>query len=229
MKSLWFISILFLLIAGCVPIKPLNVTRDKSRITHYASPVTNNLFKATLDIKKHHLTGLLLIKRMDAPPPPPQTEIAPPPTPSQTGIGEKGGIYRIVFANEMGMTFFDLEIQPDSFKVVSCFESLNKKALMKIFETDFRLLAGIDPVQNEKVYRQKATNNQILYSKSGRYKIWQTYSPSGDTLYSTAGKSSFADPVIIMYFNYKAGFPSKITIKNPVIGMNMSLRLLKRL
>ena len=228
MKNSWFLSILLVLLAmGCESIQPSHITHDQSRVirdgsyvTHYASPLTSHLFRATLDIKKHHLTGLLLIKRMDS--------TAPSGTPIPVWGGAGGGVYRIVFANEIGMTFFDLEMQRDSFKVISCFESLNKKALMKIFETDFRLLTGIDPVQHKKIYRQTTTNNRIFFSKAGRYKIWQTYSPSGDSLYTTAGKSTFADPVIIKYFNYEAGFPSRITFENPVIGMNMSLRLLKR-
>ena len=227
MKSSWFLSfLLVLLAAGCVSIKPLRINPDLSHVmhqvsplTHDASPVTSHLFKATLDIKKHHLTGLLLIKRMDS---------VAPTTLSQPEKGKKNEVYRIVFANEIGMTFFDLELKYDSFRVVSCFESLNKKALIKILETDFRLLTGIYPVQYEKVYRQTATNNQVFYAKTGRYKIWETFSPSGDTLYTTAGKSTIADPVIISFLNYEAGFPSRISLENPVIGLKMSLRLLKR-
>ena len=226
MKSSWFLSFLLILpVAGCVSIKPLHINPDMSQVhqvspgAHYVPPVTSHLFKATLDIKKHHLTGLMLIKRMDS---------VAPTTLSQQEKEIKDEVYRIVFANEIGMTFFDLEMKYDSFRVVSCFESLNKKALIKILETDFRLLTGINPVQHEKFYRQTATNNQVFYAKTGRYKIWETFSPSGDTLYTTTGKSTIADPVIISYQNYQAGFPSRISLENPVIGLKMSLRLLKR-
>ena len=74
------------------------------------------LFTGSLDIKKHHLTGFLLVKKME------------------------DESYRIVFTNQVGMTFFDFEVKQNSFRVVYCFESLNRKALIRIFEKDFRLL-----------------------------------------------------------------------------------------
>jgi len=124
------------------------------------------------------------------------------------------------------MTFFDIEMTPDSFRLVSCFESLNKKALMKIIETDIRMLTWDGSLKNEKLYRQDVTNNKVVSGKAGKYKTWQTLSPSGDTLWATAAKSTIADPVIISYDKYKDGFPLKITIENPFIGMKLSLRKL---
>ena len=153
---------------------------------------------------------------------------APPLAPPQTGTGDNFKIYRIVFANEIGMTFFDLELKSDSFKVISCFESLNKKALMKILETDFRLYTGLDPVKKESFYRQSGTNKLVISARAGKYKIWQIYSPSGDTLHQTSAKSTIADPVNISYLKYGDGFPVKITIENPFIGMKWTLRLLDR-
>jgi hypothetical protein len=225
MKCSWSVSIfLVLLVAGCVSIKPSHVARDvssialhASRITKYRPPLASDLFKATLDIKKHHLTGLLVIKRM---------ALAPPPTPPQTGRGDSSGVYRIVFMNEVGMTFFDLEMKKDSFKVVSCFESLNKKALMKIFETDFRMLTWNGMLKNEQVYREEGTNCLVVSGVAGKYKTWQTYSSMGDTLYATNAKSTIADPVLINFVKYSEGMPVKITLENPFIGMKLLLRKL---
>ncbi|MEI7727200.1 MAG: hypothetical protein WCK09_18970 [Bacteroidota bacterium] len=209
----------------------LHITSHPSRVAQYKIPATNYLFKATLDIKKHHLTGLLVIKRMDT--------IAPPPAPPQAGRGEHSplafpsggnsgcfGTYRIVFMNEIGMTFFDLELKADSLKVVSCFESLNKKALMNIFKTDFTILNWSCAVENKREYRQAETNRLVVKGDAGKYKTWQTYSPSGDTLYATTAKSNLADPVIITFAQYKDGFPVKITIENPFIGMKLVMRKL---
>jgi hypothetical protein len=222
MKSSWFVSLLAMLVVGCVSIKPQNVTHDESHVTEeksvtrHASRVT--LYKATLDIKKHHLTGLLVIKRMDS--------LAMQKTPAQSGTEFDAWVYRIVFANEIGLTFFDLEMKPDSFKVISCFESLDKKALMKIFETDFRLLNDIHELKKKEFYLQSGTNNLVISGRSGRFRIWQTFSPSGDTLFNTAGKSTIADAVIISYLKYTEGIPTKINIENPLIGLKLSLRLL---
>jgi len=230
MKNSWFVSILILLAAGCVSIKPKEVTRNASHlkmetnhpgdrflIARENTKISSfTLFKAALNIKKHHLSGLLVIKRMDST--------------AGTGTSEQviKPVYRIVFANEIGMTFFDLELRSDSLKVISCFESLNKKALMKIFETDFRLLTGINPVTSMDFYSQSPSNNQVIAGKAGKYKVWQTFSQSGDTLYKTSGKSTIADPVFISYQNYSRGFPTRIIMENPFIGMKLSLRLLDR-
>ena len=126
------------------------------------------------------------------------------------------------------MTFFDLEIRGDSFKVVSCFEALNKRALLKILETDFRLLTGAGTAGTRKVYKQSTTGNRVVFSQQGVFKSWLTYPASGDTLLASSGKSTIADPVIITCKNYESGFPARIKIENPVIGMKMSLKLLKR-
>jgi len=108
MRNSWFVSILILVAAGCVSIKPKEVTRNASHLTMETDHPGDRfllarentamsrfvLFKAALDIKKHHLSGLLVIKRMDSI--------------EGTGISEHvvKPVYRIVFANEIGMTFF---------------------------------------------------------------------------------------------------------------------------
>jgi hypothetical protein len=183
----------------------------------FTPPADNNLFRATVDIKKHHFTGLLVIKQMGLPEPPAvsMNEACP-------------GIYRVVFMNEVGMTFFDLELTADSFRVVSCFESLNRKALMKILETDFRILLCSGQVPNKATYRQSGNGNLVIRKETETYHVWQTFTSSGDTLLATAAKSSFADKVLITYNKYSHGFPNTITIENPVIGLNLSLRKLTR-
>ncbi|MCX6279682.1 MAG: hypothetical protein NT004_16530, partial [Bacteroidetes bacterium] len=121
MKNLLFVSICFIIIlTGCISVKPKGIKPSgENQIQHKAIPIlfVNSLFKATLEIKKHRLTGLLLIKRMDS---------------AVEGISSKGRVYRIVFTNEIGMTFFDLELSRDSGKMISCFASFNKKAFIKI-------------------------------------------------------------------------------------------------
>ena len=223
MKNLLLISILATLMVGCVSIKPLHITRDKcyltrcsQSVTRYSSPATSHIFKATLEIKKHRLTGLLVIKRMET----------SSPAPPQTGSGDSCDVYRIVFMNEIGMKFFDLEMKADSFNVISCFESLNKKSLIKILETDFRMLTWPGSFISGKGYRQKKNNNLVVSATTMKYKTWQTYSPSADTLYSTSAKSTLFDPVIISFDRYTNGFPDRIVIKNPFIGMKLSLKKL---
>ena len=234
MKSLWSVSLVTLLFCGCVSIKPSHLTpynevmSDAPNVTQYKPPATSHLFKATLDIRKHHLTGLLIIKSMDTLIKTQALQQVTTLAPSKTGSGGAPGRYRFVFMNEVGMTFFDLEMKADSFKVVSCFSSLNKKALMKILETDFRMLTWTGSPESTRIYRQEKSNNIIVSGNAGKYKTWRTYSPPGDTLYSISAKSTIADPVIISFSKYTKGFPGNIIIENPFIGMKLSLRKLTR-
>ena len=236
MKCFWSISILIILLtAGCASIKPGNLTpavqpfqvpvlngvTGGSYPSFFLPPDTAWLFKASMDIKKHHLTGLFLVKRAPVRYHKGTTQPGPDP-------GIENNAYRVVFVNELGITYFDLEVKPDSFRVVSCFEALNKKALFSILETDFRILTFPGQVTFREEFRQTGTNNRVISEKAGRYHIWQTFSTSGDTIYSTGGRSNMFDLVNISYHGYHDGFPSKINLENPVIGMRISLKLLKR-
>jgi len=127
--------------------------------------------------------------------------------------------------NEVGMTFFDFELKSDSFNVVSCFPSLNKKSLMNILETDFRMLATVENLSHEKSYRDVA-KNMVLYGNTGKYKVWQTFDPAGDTLLQTTAKSGIADAVFITFDKYSDGIPQRICIENPFIGMKITLKKL---
>jgi len=227
MRTFLSISCLFLLAAGCISVKPSrltplpgSVTRHPSPVTQYLPPSKSHLFKATLDIRDHHLTGLLIIKRMVA-------DTLGKKQFSPGGKTEKTDtLYRIVFVNEVGMTFFDLELTPETLNVISCFASLNKKSLFRILETDLRMMMVHGALNNEKHYRQDSTGNLVKSGRSGKYSVWQTYSPAGDTLLSVSAKSNFADPVTISYKRYDDRTPSEILIENPFIGLRLTLRKL---
>ncbi|MEI6434651.1 MAG: hypothetical protein WCP32_07390 [Bacteroidota bacterium] len=217
MKSLLFGSLCCIFfLTGCVSVKPKGIKPSiENQINHKTNPIlfVNSLFKATLEIKKRRLSGLLLIKRMDT---------------AAEGISSKGSVYRVVFTNEIGMTFFDLELTSDSGKMISCFASFNKKAFIKILKTDFQVLTNNFQFESQRTYRQDSTRNLIIYGIAGSMKIWQVYSPTADTLFKVAGKSTIADPVFISFTNYSNNRPAKITVENPVIGMKLSLRLLSK-
>jgi hypothetical protein len=72
--------------------------------------------------KKYSLSGLLLIKKMD---------------------DESS---RVVFQNEMGMTFFDFEWDSlHQFKVLSIIDKMNHEALIKTLKKDFEVLLRLYP------------------------------------------------------------------------------------
>ena len=169
MRSLFFASIILVIIfSGCASVKPKNLRPAEE----LSAPVVNVnfekvLFKATMEIRGTQITGLLFIKKM------PDSE------------------YRIVFSNEFGMTYFDLELQSDSFNVIYCFEPMNKKMLLSLLESDFRLLIDEGPSQNGKWYLQEHTNVMVYHVKHGKQRTWSSFSTNGDTLISQTAFSNF--------------------------------------
>ncbi len=122
MKNLPFSSLLLILFfLACSPAKHLGLAWDPP----FSGIFDKALFKTSLDIRKNHLSGYTMIKKNDS-------------------------AYHIVFSNEIGMTLCDFELNQEYFKVNYLFEPMNKKAMIKIFERDFRLLiyGQVMPGQN---------------------------------------------------------------------------------
>ena len=205
MRSLFFVSIILVILSGCASVKP----KDLSPVEDISPPVYHVdfekvLFKATMEIKGNLLTGLLFIKRM----------------PEST--------YRIVFSNEFGMTYFDLEIRTNDFNVIYCFEPLNKKMVLSLFESDFRLLLDAISTVKGKWFVQKHSNHKVYFTRNGARKTWNNFSANSDTLVSQTAFSSFFDRTIINYQAYQDGFPSKIQIQNPFLDLRLKLSLINK-
>lgn len=78
-----------------------------------------SLYNTRIDVIGKHLSGLMLIKPME-------------------------DTYRVVFTNEAGVTFFDLSFGPGSeFKVVKVIPQLNKKAVIRLLQSDLSLMLGL--------------------------------------------------------------------------------------
>ncbi len=235
-----FLSSFFiiLILTGCQSVKPrhlspvtpqnYNDTLLPTANCQLPTPFTSRsfekaLFKASLDIGKHHLTGLVFVKKM------PDAGYQMPDSSSNRfdTVGLPGNTYRIVFSNEFGMTYFDVEVGADRFNVNYCFEPLNKKMLWKIMETDFRLLLlSEEESVNHKCFTQDSTNYMVYKSRYSNLTRWDVYDSSGDTLVEVRGKSTIADPTMITFANYHDKFPSRITIVNPIIKLKYSLSLI---
>lgn len=102
------------------------ITASKDCLNLKPSTPDNALFNAKIDVVGKHLSGLLLVKRLDKE-------------------------HRVVFTNEAGVTFFDFSFGYDgSFQVIKVIEQLNKKAVINLLRKDFSLMLGL-PFRNDKV------------------------------------------------------------------------------
>lgn len=92
-------------------------------------------FTTSVDVLGNHISGLLFIKK------------------------QEGGLYRVVFTNEFGVTFFDFELGPGGhFVVRDIIDQLDKKAVIVTFRKDFELLLGLSFQGGVKGWQQHGEN-----------------------------------------------------------------------
>ncbi len=94
---------------------------DGASVLAYQPRFEKALYRCLVDgrflFRKFHLSGILLLKKLD------------------------DGSTRILFQNEMGLSFFDFEwSRDDSFQVKSVIAQLDKPAVIQVLQKDFELL-----------------------------------------------------------------------------------------
>lgn len=133
MRCLLF-SVICGLLSGCISdyshlqaAQPDAVCADRIAPLH----IETAWYDASIDVMNNHISGLLLIKDMP------------------------DGSSRIVFTNEVGVTFFDFGFIGGLFKVHSIISQLDKKPVIETLRKDFELIVGL-PFQNGSYKRFEA-------------------------------------------------------------------------
>lgn len=161
------------------------------------------LYKGSLDISKHHMSGLFFLKRVSV------------------------NSVRIIFSNELGMNFFDLEIKGDKFIVHSCFPSLNRKSLLKLLENDFCLLLVSDPcIIRMKGERSKDPELLIFGVKTARGSFHYTYDKDSGKIRRIQTSRSIMGKTDLRVHGDLRLQPVKIDIANPAIRLHIRMTFL---
>jgi hypothetical protein len=138
-RSLLFsLPLLFVLVAGCKSDYKLLQSRPVD------APCVDRLlprgletawFTTSVDVLGNHISGLLFVKQ------------------------QPGGLYRVVFTNEFGVTFFDFEFGPRGhFVVRDIIDKLDRKPVIITFRKDFQLLLGLSFRGDVQGWRQGGEN-----------------------------------------------------------------------
>lgn len=85
-------------------------------VIELAEEETSQRYNIQLDFMKHHLSGMLIVRRM------PADEI------------------RIIASTYFGLSLFDFSLHGDRFTVNSCIAPMQKEKVLKLLETDFKHL-----------------------------------------------------------------------------------------
>lgn len=196
--------ILFLTIAlfSCQAQRPLfNIYQTQHWTFPFGEGFDKVLYKGSLDIKDKHLTGLLLAKRS-----------------SDTTV-------RIVFSNEMGMMFFDVEFTGEKTRVHYIFPSMDKKAFISILTDDLKMIFVDDFTITG--FKKETREETIYYTlESSRGKTFYTVDIETFRIMNMSTTGKKVRKTIINYEYSENPFPAVIRVDNPFIGMKIRLNLL---
>ena len=144
-----------LFLASCSkPYKNLVLQEQNKMSASFEPKFETELFRCVVDgkfvFKKFHLTGLLYFKNF-----------------SDTAV-------RIVFQNEMGLTYFDFGWDSkDSFQVNYIIEQMDKPALIQTLKKDFELL----------LFKNKNPNDYSLFTDKDKNSVYRYAMPKGFAFY----------------------------------------------
>jgi hypothetical protein len=150
------------------------------------------LYNTQVDITSHHLSGLLLMKKTN------------------------GDTTRVVFTNEMGISYFDFAFTRTDFKVISCIRKLNKKIVLNQLKKIFGLvlmqgdmgaytLTKSDPLN---FYCKNSGKERTCYiTDKACSELKRVEVSSGDkpkiTIYQGAVLNGAADSIFVNYQTFK--------------------------
>lgn len=194
------------MLAGCASVyKNLQpATGDINHIQKFKPVFNNTLYKAQIDVVGKHLSGLLLIKKLED---------------SST---------RIVFSNEMGFKFFDFEFKPNGdFNALYVVKQMDKKPVIKTLKKDFELIL-FPQADAPKAYMLK--DAQSLYYIFPKPKGTYCYTTDLEGKHIKAIQiASPRKPIVeAVMKNYNRGVPDTIGITHSNFNFTIGLKKIDR-
>jgi len=200
MKSKLYVVFIFFALQSCITGKFTSASEDFKYKKILSDNSKSYIYRAQIKLYDNDFSGLLIIK----------------PNKEEN---------RIVFLNEIGMKFFDIELLKNSYKIHHIFTPMNKKMFIKLLVGDFRfmLMSGTDTKTH--YLKEKKTKKPALQLKKVK-EIFifdkQTLLPGNAFKYSLFGKHTF-----INYEKYLNNIPQTIYIKHKRIKFEMKLNFIK--
>lgn len=198
-------SCLFFFI-GCTPVyrQMQATTGNISGLVKFKPAFNVALYKTQVDVVGNHLSGLLLIKKMQD---------------SST---------RMVFSNEMGFKFFDFEFTPGgNFKVYSIIKQMNKKAVIKTLRKDFELILMERLDSAASSVRTSNGLKYYVFPQTTGYNYYITDS-TGDKLVRMERASKRKTVVQAIMNDYMNGVPDTIGISHKTFNFTIGLKRIER-
>ncbi len=180
---------------GLKPVAP-----DSNCLLQFKPAFTRTLYNTQVNILKHHLSGILLIKQMPD---------------SST---------RLLFSTETGFKFFDFEFsKTGDFKVYAIIDKMNKAAVIKTLRKDFEIALMINIPDSS--YRS-FTKEGITYHRFTKDNGYYYYLTDSSCKKLTAAEQASEKKTIstITMLNYVNGIPDTIGITHHNVKFNIGLK-----
>lgn len=193
-------------VLSCSPVhkQMQSATADINLLQKFKPAFTVALYNTTVDVVGNHLSGLLLIKKM----------------PDSTT--------RMVFSNEMGLSFFDFEFVDDgSFKVYSIIKKMNKKSVIKTLRHDFELILMNTLDYNKAIVKTNEGQLYFIFPQKKGYNYYIT-NADGTELVRMERASNKKAIVNAVMMNYNNGIPDTIGISHKIFEFNIGLKRIER-
>lgn len=181
-----------------------SATANVSVVQKFKPAFTVALYKTTVDVVGNHLSGLLLIKKM------PDSSI------------------RMVFSNEMGLSFFDFEFGANgSFKVYSIIKKMNRKSVIKTLRHDFELVLMNTLDDNKAIVKTKDEQLYFIFPQKKGYNYYITNAGATELLHMqrASNKKPIVDAVMKNFVN---GVPDTIGISHKTFTFNIGLKKIEQ-
>ncbi len=161
MKNLCLSSLFIAFLFGCSPTQGYKLSRVEIVTSTHVRAIINKdnslLYKAKINLYNKYYGGLIVLKQID-----PSTA-------------------HLVFVTELGMKMFDFEIKNNEFKLVYVFEPLNQPKILKILESDMKLILLQSLINKEaRIYEKE--NECIYVVPNGNYKNYYFVNKTSKTV-----------------------------------------------
>ena len=181
-------------------LKPAN--GDVNCIRNFAPQFSNTLYSTSVDITKHHFSGILFFKQMPD---------------SST---------RVIFANEMGVKFFDFGFtKDDQFIKYYVRHKLDKKVIVTALKKDIELVIMHQDLSNAVLLKDSTYNYTAIPNKKGNDYYITDHCSKLVRIEKASKKKAVVE---VQMLNYNNGVPDSISIVHKNFKFNILLKRVEK-
>jgi len=202
------ISIVLILFSGCKVTTVADFTKseidtdDMVRNPYFSDVKVDYVYKADIAVYGNEFSGILIIKKVG-----PQK-------------------HRIVFTSQFGSTFFDIELENGSHKIVSIIAQLDRKIILNTLVRDFSLLIKEKGIVSDKYYNTKFS---VLKNQSDKRSNYYFYRRSDNKLDKIVQTTKRKEKVTLFFKDVSEDYlAEKVVIEHKNIKLTIELNLLKK-